>query len=225
MDYALVISTNAGLWRYLIGDLVRFVDIRDPRIIISGRIKQFLSLCGEHLSLDNINQGLNLLNQNKVQVASEFTISVDKVQQCHHWYFEVLNPNDDPNLIMKELDEYLCALNDDYASARKVNLKKRGFNEVYQIEGGIVRYGEKFGDSGLWEGSLYTFDARKTIDFTESSKLIGECDFCTAPTKNFVNCANDFCHNQYLICGNCLNDPGNLECTHSDAKSSNKMKG
>ena len=77
----------------------------------------------------------------------------------------------------------------------------------------------------FWEGSLYTFDARKTIDFTESSKLIGECDFCTAPTKNFVNCANDFCHNQYLICGNCLNDPGNLECTHSDAKSSNKMKG
>ena len=104
-------------------------------------------------------------------------------------------------------------------------MKKRGFNEVYQIEGGIVRYGEKFGDSGLWEGSLYTFDARKTIDFTESSKLIGECDFCTAPTKNFVNCANDFCHNQYLICGNCLNDPENLECTHSDAKSSNKMKG
>jgi hypothetical protein len=123
VDYALVISTNAGLWRYLIGDLVRFVDIPDHRLIISGRIKQFLSLCGEHLSLDNINQGLNLLNQNKVKVASEFTITVDKVKQCHHWYFELINPSDDPNSIMKDLDEYLCALNDDYASARKVNLK------------------------------------------------------------------------------------------------------
>jgi hypothetical protein len=123
VDYALVISTNAGLWRYLIGDLVRFVDIQDHRLIISGRIKQFLSLCGEHLSLDNINQGLNLLNQNKPKVASEFTITVDKVNQCHHWYFELINPSDDPNSIMKELDAYLCTLNDDYASARKVNLK------------------------------------------------------------------------------------------------------
>ncbi|NDB34073.1 MAG: GH3 auxin-responsive promoter [Flavobacteriia bacterium] len=146
VDYALVISTNAGLWRYLIGDLVRFVDIRDHRIIISGRIKQFLSLCGEHLSLDNINQGLNLLNQNKVQVASEFTISVDKVQQCHHWYFEVLNPNDDPNLIMKELDEYLCALNDDYASARKVNLKKPLLTAV--PHGAFYRFMQSFSKFG-----------------------------------------------------------------------------
>lgn len=98
-------------------------------------------------------------------------------------------------------------------------MKKRGFNEVYQIEGGIVRYGEKFGDRGLWEGSLYTFDARKTIDFSGSTKLIGECDFCAAPTKQFVNCSNDFCQNQYLICNTCEEQPSNLACTHSDAKS------
>ena len=45
-------------------------------------------------------------------------------------------------------------------------MKERGFKDVYQIEGGIVRYGEKYGDGGLWEGSLYTFDGRKTIDFS-----------------------------------------------------------
>lgn len=98
-------------------------------------------------------------------------------------------------------------------------MKERGFNEVYQIEGGIVRYGEKYGDKGLWEGSLYTFDGRKTIDFSDETKLIGECDFCQSPTKKFVNCANDFCHNQYLICDTCLEEPSNLACTHSDAKS------
>lgn len=122
VDYALVISTNAGLWRYLIGDLVRFVDIRDHRIIISGRIKQFLSLCGEHLSLDNINQGLKMLNSPSPLVGPEFTIVVDKVGQCHHWFFELVSPHLDMKQVIRELDGYLCQLNDDYASARKYNL-------------------------------------------------------------------------------------------------------
>ena len=97
-------------------------------------------------------------------------------------------------------------------------MKERGFNDVYQIEGGIVRYGEKYGDRGLWEGSLYTFDGRKTIDFSDETKLIGECDFCSQPTKHFVNCANDFCHRQYLVCDFCVKNPDNLACTHEDAK-------
>ncbi|MGA0410999.1 MAG: rhodanese-related sulfurtransferase, partial [Candidatus Nanopelagicaceae bacterium] len=55
-------------------------------------------------------------------------------------------------------------------------MKKRGFEEVYQIAGGIVRYGEKFADKGYWEGSLYTFDGRMTVDFSDDTKIIGECD-------------------------------------------------
>lgn len=55
-------------------------------------------------------------------------------------------------------------------------MKKRGFKEVYQIEGGIVRYGKKFGDDSLWEGSLFTFDARLAIDFSNKTKVIGECE-------------------------------------------------
>ena len=97
-------------------------------------------------------------------------------------------------------------------------MKERGFNEVYQIEGGIVRYGEKYGDSGLWEGSLYTFDGRKTIDFSDETKLIGQCDFCQTPTKLFVNCGNDFCHRQYLVCDTCAEDPEKLRCTHEESR-------
>jgi len=93
-------------------------------------------------------------------------------------------------------------------------MKERGFNEVYQIDGGIVRYGEKYGDKGLWEGSLYTFDGRKTIDFSDETKVIGQCDTCGSPTKQFLNCANDFCHRQYLICDACAQDKSNLRCTH-----------
>lgn len=97
-------------------------------------------------------------------------------------------------------------------------MKQKGFNEVYQIEGGIVRYGEKYGDQGLWEGSLYTFDGRKTIDFSDETKVIGKCDACASATKNFYNCANDFCHKQYLLCDTCVQVSENLRCTHEDAK-------
>ena len=64
-----------------------------------------------------------------------------------------------------------------------VVMKNRGFKEVYQIKGGIVRYGNKFGDDGLWEGSLYTFDDRLTIDFSDHTKLIGQCAECKKATK------------------------------------------
>ena len=66
-----------------------------------------------------------------------------------------------------------------------VYMKNRGFKEVYQVKGGIMRYGNAFGDDGLWEGSLYTFDDRLTIDFSDHTKLIGECAHCNAPTKEF----------------------------------------
>ncbi|MFM9616249.1 GH3 auxin-responsive promoter family protein, partial [Streptomyces niveiscabiei] len=55
-DYALLISTTAGIWRYLIGDTIRFVDKERAEIIITGRTKHFLSLVGEHLSVDNMNK-------------------------------------------------------------------------------------------------------------------------------------------------------------------------
>ena len=122
VDYALVISTNAGLWRYLIGDLVRFVDTEEYEIIITGRIRQFLSLCGEHLSLGNINEGL-LETGNKFDIQfSEFTIYADAEKQCHSWFLGSSDLRVDPQEIMKYLDEVLCRLNDDYKSARKYSL-------------------------------------------------------------------------------------------------------
>jgi len=122
VDYALVISTNAGLWRYLIGDLVRFVDTEEYEIIITGRIRQFLSLCGEHLSLGNINQGL-LETGKKFNIQfSEFTIYADAERQCHSWFLGASDLQVNPDEIMNYLDGVLCRLNDDYKSARKYSL-------------------------------------------------------------------------------------------------------
>lgn len=82
-------------------------------------------------------------------------------------------------------------------------LKKRGFKEVYQIDGGIVRYGETYGDEGLWEGSLYVFDKRIRTHFSESAEVIGKCDACGSATENVANCAEDTCHGQVVRCEQC----------------------
>ena len=94
----------------------------------------------------------------------------------------------------------------------------RGFKEVYQIDGGIVKYGEKFADSGLWEGSLYTFDARMAIDFSTKTKVIGECEICKAPSKIFQNCRTQTCHELILLCDTCNALPAAAKCTHDKSK-------
>ncbi|MEI6406018.1 MAG: rhodanese-related sulfurtransferase [Actinomycetes bacterium] len=90
----------------------------------------------------------------------------------------------------------------------------RGFTEVYQVKGGIVRYGKKFGDKGLWEGSLYTFDARMAIDFSNKTKIIGECEVCSSPSKQFHNCANVSCHQLVLLCDSCAESQSSQSCFH-----------
>jgi UPF0176 protein len=85
-------------------------------------------------------------------------------------------------------------------------MKKRGFKEVYQIDGGIVKYGEQYGDDGLWEGSLYVFDDRMNITFSDTSKDIGTCVHCHAKTSNYENCALKSCNNLVLICNDCKTD-------------------
>jgi UPF0176 protein len=86
-------------------------------------------------------------------------------------------------------------------------MKKRGFSDVYQIDGGIVKYGEAYGDDGLWEGSLRVFDDRMTVNFSDHTKTIGECTHCGGATSNFENCAFANCNDLVLICGNCKVNP------------------
>lgn len=89
-------------------------------------------------------------------------------------------------------------------------MKKRGFKDVYQIDGGIVKYGEAYGDDGLWEGSLRVFDDRMTVEFSENAKTIGACTHCTGKTSNFENCAYANCNDLVLICEDCKSDPSLL---------------
>lgn len=87
--------------------------------------------------------------------------------------------------------------------ALSVLMKNRGFKEVYQIEGGIVKYGEKYGDEGLWEGALHIFDDRMQHRFSEKSKDIGTCVHCQSKTSRYINCADVSCNRLVLVCEGC----------------------
>ena len=94
----------------------------------------------------------------------------------------------------------------------------RGFKEVYQIDGGIVRYGESQGDTSLWEGSLYVFDDRLNINFTDKAKTIGECEHCGGATSSFRNCKNLGCKDLVLLCDECFKDEANLQCNETHTR-------
>jgi UPF0176 protein len=103
-----------------------------------------------------------------------------------------------------------------------VLMKNRGFQEVYQIKGGIVRYGDMYGDTSHWEGSLFTFDDRLTIDFSNEVKMIGTCKRCEAKTKSFRNCLNDNCHQLVLLCDECYANHKGLPCKHDRETKTNR---
>lgn len=82
-------------------------------------------------------------------------------------------------------------------------MASRGFGEVYQLDGGIVRYGESFGNAGLWEGSLYVFDGRESVQFGTDAAVVGSCAGCAAPETRMVNCADQSCRNRVVLCQDC----------------------
>jgi UPF0176 protein len=89
-------------------------------------------------------------------------------------------------------------------------MKKRGFKEVYQMDGGIAKYGETYKDDGLWEGSLYVFDGRMSHKFSDKAKDIGSCIHCGGKTSNYENCALKSCNDLVLICDACKQKPDNM---------------
>lgn len=79
----------------------------------------------------------------------------------------------------------------------------RGFSEVYQLDGGIARYGEAYGDDGLWEGALYVFDKRMSVEFSDHAAVVGACVACGESSRHMQNCADPACRVQLVVCEAC----------------------
>jgi hypothetical protein len=133
-DYALLMSTNAGAWRYLIGDTLRFVDKEKCEVVITGRTKHFLSLVGEHLSVENMNKAVQMVSDELNICIPEFTVAGFPYNNffAHKWFIAT-NDKVDPELLRLKIDKRLSELNDDYAVER-ISALKEVFLEVLPEE-------------------------------------------------------------------------------------------
>ncbi len=124
VEYALLISSNAGAWRYLIGDTIKFINKKHCEIIITGRTKFFLSVCGEHLSQDNMNRSIELLQDDLNVEIGEFTVHAFKHGSlfAHRWYLATRS-NIDEKEAAQIIDGHLKNLNDDYRVERMEAIK------------------------------------------------------------------------------------------------------
>lgn len=123
VDYALLLSTCAGTWRYLIGDTIRFTDLERNEIIITGRTQHFLSICGEHMSVANMNQAIEMVEDELNIDIREFTVAGIEYDNffAHKWYLGT-DTTLNKTLLAKKIDEKLKILNADYATERSAVL-------------------------------------------------------------------------------------------------------
>ncbi|MEQ8423189.1 MAG: GH3 auxin-responsive promoter family protein, partial [Cyclobacteriaceae bacterium] len=124
-EYALLLSTCSGAWRYLIADVIKFISKEESEIIITGRTKNFLSLCGEHLSVDNMNKAIELVSDEMNIDIKEFTVAgiPHGTLFAHRWFIGT-NDEVDSKALRDKLDAHLKELNDDYAVERIAALKE-----------------------------------------------------------------------------------------------------
>jgi hypothetical protein len=129
IDYGILLSTCAGTWRYLIGDVIKFVSKKECEIVITGRTKHFLSLCGEHLSVENMNKAIQMVSEELNITIREFTVAGIPYESlfAHKWYIG-MDDKSDPMKIKFLLDEKLKMLNDDYKVERSAALKDISVN-------------------------------------------------------------------------------------------------
>jgi len=126
VNYAIIISTNAGLWRYMIGDTVIFTNLKPYRIRISGRTKSFINVVGEELIVDNAEQALQQACNKTGAVVEEFHVAPlvanSNNKTCHQWVIEFVKEPADLGFFAEVLDNALKAINSDYEAKRFHNI-------------------------------------------------------------------------------------------------------
>jgi len=125
VDYAILLSTVAGAWRYLIGDVIRFTSLDLLELQIVGRTKHYLSVSGEHLSVENMTRAIELLEHDYHVSVPEFTVAALPYEGMfmHKWWLGTTSPID-PEVAARAIDNYLKNLNDDYRTERLEAIRK-----------------------------------------------------------------------------------------------------
>ncbi len=139
-QYAPVISTNSGLWRYLLGDTIEFTSLKPFRIKVSGRIKHFINAFGEEVIVDNADKAIAIASEKTQSVVAEYTAAPvyfsDNSNGAHEWLIEFEKAPADLGAFTWELDNALKSLNSDYEAKRHKNIALR-MPEVKMLEKGV----------------------------------------------------------------------------------------
>ena len=148
-NYALVISTTGGLWRYVIGDTIQFTSINPYKIKVTGRIKHYINAFGEELIIDNSDHAIAAASKKTNAIVSDYTAAPiyfsDAENGAHEWLIEFEKEPDSLQKFTVELDKALQNVNSDYEAKRQKNialrlplvkaLPKGSFNKWLQSKG------------------------------------------------------------------------------------------
>ncbi len=129
VSYAIVISTNGGLWRYMPGDTVRFTSVKPYRIQVSGRTRSFINAFGEELIVENADKGVEAACQATGAVVSEYTAAPvymdEEARGGHEWVIEFSTPPDDLTAFVQVMDDTMRRINSDYDAKRRGDMALR----------------------------------------------------------------------------------------------------
>lgn len=121
-NYAIVISTNGGLWRYLVGDTVQFISKYPFKLKVSGRLKQYINAFGEELIADNADRAIAIASAKTGLIVADYTAAPiyfsEQHQGAHEWLIEFEQKPDSIDSFAIELDTALKSLNSDYEAKR-----------------------------------------------------------------------------------------------------------
>lgn len=144
INYALVITTNGGLWRYLIGDSIKFTSLKPHKFIITGRTQLFINTFGEELMIHNAESALSIACQEHNATLEDYTVApifmTDKTKGCHQWFIEFQKEPECREEFAKTLDKALCNTNSDYEAKRKNNTTMEAPQIVYLKKGTFYRW-------------------------------------------------------------------------------------
>ncbi len=128
-NYALVISTNGGLWRYLIGDTIQFTSLNPYKVKVSGRLKHYINAFGEEIIVDNSDNAIAIASEKTGAVVTDYTAAPvffsENSNGAHEWLIEFDKEPDDLNKFTFELDNALKSINSDYEAKRHKNIALR----------------------------------------------------------------------------------------------------
>jgi hypothetical protein len=128
-NYALIISTNGGLWRYVLGDTIQFTSINPFRIKVSGRLKHYINAFGEEVIVDNTDKAIAIASQKTGAIVNDYTAAPvyfsDTSNGAHEWLIEFEKEPESVDAFNKELDAALKNINSDYEAKRYKDIALR----------------------------------------------------------------------------------------------------